>query len=233
MLDLGRKLLHSLAGPTDDRRAHPRCRTNLRAVCRLVGDDREIGATVEEVSRGGIKLRLGEPFREGTMVRIDIPNGGTDAPATVLACVMHARETTSGDWQVGCNFSLPLTDGEVRAFGGAKSRGGSADQRAWVRHPARGLVEFRVLPGETGPPRTADLVNLSQAGVGLIVADRLEPGSALTVTLQRLDDQPARSLVACVVYQGRRPGGKWAVGCNFLHELSEKELDELLWNSTP
>jgi hypothetical protein len=231
MLELGRKILHNFTGSPEDRRAHPRLRTNLRTVCRPVGGDRQVTTWIQDVSRGGIKLRLGEPFREGTMVQIDLPPIGAELPTTILACVMHANATAAGEWELGCNFSLELSDQEVRAFGGAKPRPGSADQRAWVRHPARGMVEFRVLPGADGPPQAGQLVNLSQAGVGLILTDRLEPGCAMTVTLKRQDDGPDRSLLACVVYQSRRPDGKWAVGCNFLHELSEKELSELLWHS--
>src|SRR5204863_4475501 len=106
-----------------------------------------------------------------------------------------------------------------------------ADSRAWVRHTARGPAEYEVLPGDDGPPRTARLVNLSPAGVGLLVDEKLEAGTALTVSLKRIDGQSERHLLACVVYQTRRPDGLWAVGCNFLHELSEKELDELLWLS--
>ena len=90
------------------------------------------------------------------------------------------------------------------------------------------MVEFRILPGDDGPPNTAQLVNLSPVGVGLVVDEPLEPGAALTVVLKRLDHKPDRSMLACVVYQTERPDGKWAIGCHFLHQLSEKELDELL-----
>jgi hypothetical protein len=231
VLNLGRKLIHTLSGTADGRRAHPRRRTHLGAICRLVGHDREIAARVQEVSRGGIKLRLGETFREGTMVRIDLTRAGNEPPTMVLACVMHVQATTGGEWEVGCNFSLELSDEEVWAFGGPKARAGTVDQRGRVRLPARGTVVFQVLPGDDGPPRTAQLVNLSQAGLGLISDDPLEPGTALTVSLKRRHGRPDRSVVACVVYQSRGCDGRWEVGCNFLHELAEKELNELLGRS--
>lgn len=230
MLKLGRKFLQRLTEPAD-RRTHKRLRAELRAVCRPVADDREVAVWVEDVSRGGIKLRVGEALREGTMIRLELPRAGSEPSTTVLACVMHVGPAGPDWWEVGCNFSLELSESELRAFGGRKSARERGDERAWVRHPARGAVEFRVLPGDNGPPRTGQLVNLSAAGVGLILTEALEPGSALTVTLKREDQQPDRSLLACVVYQTRRADGKWAVGCNFLHELSEKELDELLWHS--
>jgi hypothetical protein len=35
-------------------------------------------------------------------------------------------------------------------------------------------------------------------------------------------------LLACVVYLAERPEGKFAAGCQFLSELSDKELNELV-----
>jgi hypothetical protein len=230
MLQLGRNLLRRITRVTDERRAHPRHATDVRTVCRPVAEDWEGPVQILDVSVGGIKMRIARPLRVGTMVRIDLPRLGGPS-TTVLACVMHANEVAVGQWEVGCNFSLELSDEEMRAFGGEKTQAAAGDSRAWVRHSARGAVEYEVLPGDDGPPRTAHLVNLSPAGVGLLTAEKLEPGTALTVSLKRVDDQPDRALLACVVYQTERPDGMWAVGCNFLHELSETELDELLWLS--
>jgi len=230
MLQLGRKILRRIAGFETERRAHPRHATDVRTVCRPVTEDVTVPVQIVDVSVGGIKMRVGRPFRQGTMDRFDMPrlNGPT---TTLLACVMHAGEVTVGQWEVGCNFSLELSDEEIQAFGGEKTQAAAGDSRTWVRHSARGTVEYEILPGDDGPPRTARLVNLSPAGVGLLVDEKLEPGTALTVFLRRIDDQTDRPLLACVVYQTERPDGTWAVGCNFLHELGEKELDELLWLS--
>ena len=230
MLQLGRRLLRRLATTGVDRRAYPRHATDIRTVCRPVSEEGDVPAQIVDVSLGGIKLRVGRPMREGTMVRVELPRLGGPA-TTVLACVMHSHEVARGEWEVGCNFSLELSEDEVRAFGGEKTQAAPADLRAWVRHTARGVVEYEVLPGDEYPPRIGQLVNLSPAGVGLLVDEKLEPGTALTVSLKRGDGLPERHLLACVVYQTERPDGMWAVGCNFLHELSEKELDELLWLS--
>jgi hypothetical protein len=219
-----------MAGFETERRAQPRHATDLRTVCRPISEDVTIPIQILDVSVGGIKMRVGQPFREGTMVRVDLPRLGGPT-TTLLACVMHAREVAVGQWEVGCNFSLELSDEEMRAFGVEKTPAAAGDSRAWVRHSARGTCEYEVLAGDDGPARTARLVNLSPAGIGLLVDEKLEPGTALTVFLKRIDDQTDRPLLACVVYQTERPDGMWAVGCNFLHELGEKELDELLWLS--
>jgi hypothetical protein len=190
-------------------------------------------ARIRNVSRTGVNVIVSKVVLEGTMIRIDLPVTKDGPHTTVLACVTNSRETAPGEWSLGCMFSLELSDAEMRALGGEKTAPADpADQRAWVRYPAQGTVAFRMLPGEVGSPQSGELIDLSPAGVGLLVDQKVEPGSALTVTLRRNDNKPDRTMLVCVVYLTDRPDGKWAVGCQFLHELTEKELQELVWRST-
>ena len=136
---------------------------------------------------------------------------------TVLACVTNAKEVSSTEWSLGCVFSLELSESEMKALGGEKKASRMPDQRAWVRYPAKGTVKFRVLPGGGTTLRSAELVDLSPTGVGLVVEEKIEPGSALTVLLRQVNDKPDRAMLTCAVYLTERPDGKWAVGCQFLH----------------
>jgi hypothetical protein len=231
MLRLGRKLVQTKSGDSTDRRANPRRATRVDTICRPVSEPVEIPARIVDVSLGGIKIAVNRLLREGTMLRVDLPRLAGPA-TTILACVAHVHQTERAEWEVGCNFSLELSEDEIRAFGGQKTLTAGGDLRAWVRHPVRGTVDYRSLPGHDGPADTAELVNLSPAGVGLIVDVPLEAGSALTVSLKRQDDQPDHTMLACVVYQTEREDGKCVVGCHFVRELSSKELDELLWSSS-
>jgi hypothetical protein len=231
MLRLSRKSRPTPFVPSNDRREHPRHRTDIETVCRPVSEAVEWPARILDVGVGGIRLRLTNALKQGTMIRIDLPKV-SGANTSVLACVMHTHQVERSAWEVGCNFSLELSEDEVRAFGAEKTPAGRDDLRAWVRHSARGTVVYRELPGTEGPPDVAELVNLSPAGVGLIVPGPVEPGTALLVSLKRLDDKPDRTILACVVYQSEREDGKFAIGCNFLHQLPEKELDDLLWASS-
>jgi PilZ domain len=230
MLRLGRKFVRTIAGDSSDRRAHERHATKIDTICRRVSEADEIPARILDVSLGGIKIAVSRLMREGTMLRVDLPKAAGPA-TTILACVTHVHQAGRAEWEVGCSFSLELSDDEVRAFGGHKARTTTGDQRAWVRQPARGTIDFRPLPGHDGPPDTAEIVNLSPTGVGLIVESPLEPGSALTVSLKRHDDQPDQPVLAVVVYQTEREDGMWAAGCQFIRQLSQTELDELLWPS--
>jgi hypothetical protein len=231
MIRLSRPFLRKSASSPNERREHPRHPTNIETMCRPVSDPVELPARIINLSNGGVLVRLGKLLREGTMIRVDLPKVGGSSVA-VLACVMHVHQVGRFEWDVGCNFSLELSEEEIQALGGQKIPTAASDLRAWVRHPARGTVDYRQLPGHEGPPDAAELVNLSPAGAGLVVESPLEPGTALLLTLKRLDNKPDRQLLACVVYQAARDDGKWAIGCNFLHRLSEMEVDELLWASS-
>jgi PilZ domain len=215
----------------DDRRSHPRHPADVQIVCQPLVGDVSLPARIRNVSQSGVNLIISQPLTEGTMVRVNLPGSPGGPHTTVLACVMHSRETSPGEWTVGCVFSLELSADETRLLGGEKMPSGPGDQRAWVRSPVRGIVSYRKLPVDDGVARTADLVDLSPAGVGLILKEKLEPGSALTLNLRRTDSKSDRAMLSCVVYLTDRADGTWAAGCHFLRELTEKELKELVWQS--
>jgi len=231
MFQRTRALLKRFSGSGDERRAHVRHPVDVETTCHFLADGREIRARIRDVSHSGVNLAIPHAVPEGTMVRVQLP-GPADAPhTTVLACVTNTRELLENQWTIGCMFSLEMSDAEMRHLGGENKLSSADDQRAWVRYPSQGTVEYRLLPAEEGDSRTADLVDLSPGGLGLIVTEPLEPGDAITVNLKRQNNQPDRSMLACVVYMAERPDGKRAVGCNFLHELSERELRELVGGS--
>lgn len=230
MLRRTRAFLRHLTGTgaPEDRRVHTRHVANVEAVCRPVADDDPLKARVRNVSRSGVNLLAPRSVREGTMLRIDIPTA-SDRTTTLLACVMHVSPEGDAGYSLGCMFSLELSDDEMRQFGGRKQLAGPADLRAWVRCPTRGAVEYRVLPGDGSPAATAELIDLSPAGVGLLLDRSIDAGTALTIALKRTDDKPDRTVIACIVYLAERSDGKWAAGCHFMHELGEAEMRELLW----
>jgi hypothetical protein len=216
--------------PADDRRAHARHAADVQTVCQPLAGDVYLPSRISNVSQSGVNLIVTQPVTEGTMVRVNLPGSPGGPHTTVLACVMHSREHSPGAWTIGCMFSLELSPEEMQLFGGEKTAAGSDDQRAWVRHPAKGIISYRLLPAD-GVLRTAELADLSPTGVGLIVDHKLDAGSGLTLNLRRVDDKPDRPMLACVVYVTDRADGKWAAGCQFLRELTEKELRELIWRS--
>jgi PilZ domain len=229
MLRRSRQIIRKPATSGEDRRSHPRQPTDVQTVCQPLVGDVSLPARIRNVSQSGVNLIISQPLTEGTMVRVNLPGLPGGPHTTVLACVMHGRQTSPGEWTIGCVFSLELSAEEMRLLGGEKTASGADDQRAWVRCPVRGTISYRRLPVDDGVARTADLVDLSPAGVGLILNEKLEPGSAITLNLRRTDDRPDRPMLSCVVYLTDRADGKWAAGCHFLRELTQKELNELVW----
>lgn len=232
MLRRTRALLRRLTGAPDERRAHPRHAIDVETDCRAITDDVDMPARIRNVSRSGVNLVVPRSQPEGTLIRVNLPVKGRSPQTTILACVTNVSVVAEGLWSLGCVFSLELSEAEMRVLGGEKRPSKPSDQRAWVRCPARGSVNYRPVPPDENTPKIAELVDLSPAGVGLIVSERIEPGSAITLNLPRLDQKPDRELLACVVYLTNRPDGKWAIGCNFLNEMSEKDLNDLVWRST-
>ncbi len=229
MLRRTRAFLRRLTGSADERRAHPRHRVDIETVCRALAEDADLPARINNVSRSGVNLIVPRSLPEGTLIRVHLPGAASGRHTTLLACVTNIRPYSEELWSLGCIFSQDLSDAEMRTFGGEKTPSKPNDQRAWVRYPARGTVSYTHVPEEEGELKTAELLDLAPAGVGLIVSERLEPGSAITVFLRQQNGKAERPMLACIVYQTDRSDGKWAIGCTFLHELSEKDLNELIW----
>ena len=111
-------LVQPLALPTKerlDRRASARHLCNLEALSRPLEAPETIcwGATVNDLSSGGIGLNLCYPFKRGTYLAIDLKGPGEEAH-TLLGRVVHVQEQASdGTWLVGCEFVKPLSDSDV------------------------------------------------------------------------------------------------------------------------
>jgi hypothetical protein len=232
MLRRTRAFLRNLTGTgePEDRRSHTRHAADVDVHCRPVADDHPMVARVRNVSRSGANLLAPRSVREGTMLRIDVPTAG-DRHTTLLACVMHVSPDGEKGWSLGCMFSLELSDDEMQQFGGKKQLAGPTDQRAWIRYPARGKVEYRVLPGDGSMVTTADLIDLSPTGVGILLDREIDAGTALSISLKQANGKPDRTVIACIVYLAGRSDGKWAAGCHFMHELRESEMRDLVWRT--
>jgi len=221
-----RKSTQDSASQSGDRREFPRQPSAVQTVCQPLAGDLYLPARVRDVSQTGANLIVTHLLTEGTMVRVNVPGTPGGPHTTLLGCVMHSRELSTSSWAIGCMFSSELSPEEMRLFGGQKLDNGIDGQRSWVRSGAKGTISYRLLPAD-GVLRKAEVSDLSTAGVGLIVDEKLDAGSALMVNLHRGSHKPDRPMLACVVYVTDRPDEKWAAGCQFLRELSNSELLEV------
>ncbi|HKA08331.1 MAG TPA: PilZ domain-containing protein [Gemmataceae bacterium] len=230
MLRRKRKTAEDSASQSDDRRGFFRQPSAVQTVCQPLAGDLYLPARVRDVSPTGANLIVTHFLTEGTMVRVTVPGTPGGPHTTILACVMHARELSSSSWAIGCMFTFELSPEEMRLFSGQKSENGIDSRRPWVRSASKGTISYRLLLAD-GVLHKAEVSDLSTAGVGLIVDEKLDAGSALLVDLHCGNDKPNRPMLACVVYATDRPDEKWAAGCQFLRELTNPELRELGWQS--
>lgn len=186
-------------------------------------------ARVRNISRSGISLVVGRSFEPGNMLSVDLPAPDGQSTNTVLACVIHAAPQGEGEWAVGCTFALELTDGELQAFGGQRQKPSAPDdQRSWVRFPCRVKATCQVVRDVPEAPWPVEVLNISPSGIGLRVGRAIDNGTLINLDLQDPAGQITTSMLACVVHVTDLGGGRRSLGCNFIRELSEEELQALL-----
>ncbi len=213
----------------EDRRAHPRFDLNVEAICRLaVHGAPDMHVKVRNISRGGVNLRLEKPLEEGSLVALDLPHNEGESTVTVLACIMHAVPLPDGHYGHGCTFSSELDDEDLNHFGARKELSSPSDKRIWKRFATHGTATIQRVPIEDEPVFAGRISNISPSGVGLIVEEVIEPGTALRLDLQRADEARMVTILACAVYLGEKTDEGWVIGCNFIHELTSQDLTALM-----
>ena len=201
---------------------------NVEVPCRPAGaaDEATLQARVRNISLGGINLVVNRHFKPGDLLNVELPGGEGRPPNQVLACVVHVTPRSAGEWALGCNFSRELSDEDLRAFGARRQRPAAEDQRNWERFPCnvKALCQL-VMAGD--PPRwEAKVLNISASCIGLLVGMATATGTLLSLELLGSGGGQPYKVLACVVHATPRDD-QWALGCNFIRELTEQELRAL------
>ncbi len=101
-----------------DRRAWVRFSCDLEVACVPASEDPDIlwPARVINISCGGIGLLLSRRFEPGTLLQVElqIPKKGFSRP--LLVQVMHVTGHDYGGYLVGCAFTNPLSEDEVKQW---------------------------------------------------------------------------------------------------------------------
>jgi hypothetical protein len=79
---------------------------------------------------------------------------------------------------------------------------------------------------------TATIRNLSRNGVKCNLSRRFERGAGLAIELPEKNGQESYVVFVKVIYALPESDGTWSLGCKFISELSEEELQRLLLLST-
>jgi hypothetical protein len=213
---------------TDDRRAWERYSSYRETTIYCEGDKPiSLTAKIEDVSRGGIRLLVDLPVDAGTMIRVDLPPTNCNPHTAVLACVVHAKPVGGGVYSLGCSFSTELSDGDLGALGARKIKASGRDQRVWDRVPIEGTATYRIVRREE-EPRPAGIHNISPTGVALLVSEEFDPATLLDLELKNGAGQTVVTILACAVYKTDSGERQWLVGCNFIRELNDEDLQALI-----
>jgi hypothetical protein len=184
-------------------------------------------AQLRDISAGGIRVVVEEEFRPGDLLSVQLPDDPPHPPTSVLACVVHVNPEADGRWAVGCTFSSELSGDDLHTFGTAPA-GVGTDQRSQPRHQCAIEATYQLLADEAEPKRPARVLNISTTGVGLVVDQPVTVGKLLTVELQVQGPGPGLTVLCCAVHVREQGPGEWLLGCNFITELGEQELNQLL-----
>jgi hypothetical protein len=207
-----------------DRRVWLRYHVNLETTLLPPSRASRFVARLRDISRGGVNLITDRPFQLGDHVSIELPapEGQTHH---VLACIVRTSRQADGEWALGCSFSRELSDEDLESFGARREKHPAPDQRTWIRFPCEIQASYQIV-GTEGIPYSAQVENISASGIALIGDEPLETGVLLTLELQSAGSA-ATVILACVVHAAPQ-SGRWVLGCSFIRELSEEDLQVLI-----
>ncbi len=216
-------------GP-DERRVWVRYPARLETQVKPAGAEETcVNGKVLDVSRGGMKLLVIIRFEEGSLISIDLPADDGRSEGSVLACVVRSEQQPTGEWVLGCNFSAELDAFDLQRFGVLKAKPGQPDQRGWSRFGCNVRAQYTETTAEVTVKCAARVGNISVGGVSLLVDRDVPNGTMLSVDLLTADGDRVTTILACVVHVNVLPDGGRALGCNFICELSEEQLNTLLF----
>jgi hypothetical protein len=184
-------------------------------------------ARIVDVSSGGVQLVVGRAFEPGELLTLELPARDGELSVDVLACVAHARPTGDKEWFVGCRFSAELSDADLAALGAARAKSVLPDSRTWSRFPSEATAVYQIIPDDDGGVhRTAKVLNISPGGVALLVDHDVRTGALLSAELHGPHGHAA-TILAFVVHVTVQSERERVIGCNFIRELGEEDLQAL------
>jgi hypothetical protein len=214
----------------DDRRHWERYPSEAETTVRPANssDTTRYPARVRNISLGGINLRVSKEFDPGQLLSIELPAADRKSNFSVLLCVVHVTQIDEQEWTLGGTFARELSEEDLEAFGARKTRSARSDKRTWERHPSGLKATYSVVTAGDSTNHEAVVLNISASGVGLAVDRATEAGTLLSVDLMNATDTVVRTVLACVVHACSWKGERWALGCNFIRQLTEEDLKALM-----
>jgi hypothetical protein len=221
-------------GSSSERRAWVRYVCDLVTICQPASPNREpFLARIRNVARGGINFDIDQHFDSGSILSVELPGPIGEPICRLLVCVIHVTPQPGGDWCLGCSFVRELSDEDLQPYGARRLRSEAEDKREWVRFACELGASYRIVRVTERKPAPAKVIDISPRGVGLKIERSIDPGTVLSVDLQSKSGKSTLRMFACVVRVKEVKPGEWSLGCNFIREISDKELNALLPEDKP
>lgn len=99
----------------------------------------------------------------------------------------------------------------------------ASHQRVFPRFAARGTGRCRLRDQPFQPEQPAQLVDISQGGIGFVVRTAVQVGDVLLLSLERAADRPLR-VEAEVRWVVPQSGGRFRIGCSWVHRLAYGDM---------
>ncbi len=213
----------------DERRVWVRFPADLatRVVAPRQLEEIGISARIRDISRGGTKLLATRSFEPGSLLTVVLPSSDGKSSLAVLACVVRCQPADTGEWHVGCSFSAELDDGDLNSFGAIKAKPLGPDGRNWTRFACDVTATVQRLSDNDPKRYPAHVRDISASGVAFQVDDDIPTGTLLNAELHGTGPQ-SFTILACVVHVTDAPEGGHILGCNFIRELNETDLQTLM-----
>jgi hypothetical protein len=104
-----------------------------------------------------------------------------------------------------------------------------SERRDWVRHASTVQgVYCRLFGDDRHHTFTGELQNISAQGAGLVCTFAFRTGAILELKPISSADQFPSKLLVRVKSSTARANGEWLLGCTFVRELSDEELEGLV-----
>lgn len=190
-------------------------------------EDERHPAQVRDISLGGIVIVVNRRFESGTLLRVEVPAVG-DAPATaVLARVIQVTALSQRAFSLNCCYAKELNDDDLRAFGAERARPQGKDGREWVRYDCETDTWFICVLAAEHVQEPTKIRNISAGGFAIQTKRPLDVSTLLSVALPD-PNGPPRPTLSRVIHVAAQGDGTWLLGCTFVTELSDADLEALM-----
>jgi hypothetical protein len=213
--------------PRGDRRAWVRYPCNMETACLTEADLAGCAATVRNISLGGMSLIVERPFASGTLLKVEVHSALENTPQMLCVRVIHVAPQPDNTWSLGCAFARELSDHTLRAFRSARVLPLPPLRSIWARIGSGLMTCCRRTKPVDQAPSSAKILNVSSAGVGLMVPRRFELGMPVSLELPIGNEDEPVAVRAHVVHSKPHRNGDWLIGCAFEQQLTADQVRAL------